>query len=75
MTAGCSFESERRKFDGPFSNLNNRLKSIQTNDNSIKMGLNLTKIYDFKGDIPTNIDSILKYKGITSQTKKILKIL
>ena len=42
-------------------NLNNKITNIDTNDNELKLGLKLNEIYDFKGDIPKNIDNILKF--------------
>jgi len=44
-----------------FLNLDNKITSIQTKDNKLKMGLKLNEVYDFKGDVPSRADEILKY--------------
>ena len=44
-----------------FINLDNKITSIITKDNKLKMGLKLNEVYDFKGDVPSRADEILKY--------------
>ena len=44
-----------------FLNLDNKITSILTKDNKLKMGLKLNEVYDFKGDVPSRADEILKY--------------
>ena len=44
-----------------FLNLDNKITSIITKDNKLKMGLKLNEVYDFKGDVPSRADEILKY--------------
>jgi hypothetical protein len=44
-----------------FIKLDNKISSLRTNDDNIKLGLKLNDIYEFRGDIPRDSDNILKY--------------
>jgi hypothetical protein len=41
--------------------LDNKIASILKKDNKLKLGLKLNEVYEFRGDIPTRTDEILKY--------------
>ena len=41
--------------------LDNKIISKESKDNKLHLGLKLNELYDFKGDIPENTDTILKY--------------
>ena len=52
--------------------LDNKITSILKKDNKLKMGLKLNEVYEFRGDIPTKADEILKYnKALPSRSSNM----
>ena len=41
--------------------LDNKISSILKKDSKLKLGLKLNEVYEFRGDIPTRSDDIIKY--------------
>ena len=55
-----------------FIKLDKKIISKSSKDNKLHLGLKLNDIYDFEGDIPENIDKILKYnRALKSKSSNI----